>query len=311
VAGVSAIVVSHNSRPHLRRCLDSLSPQVAQTIVVDAASTDGSIDDLRAGDVVRLDANRGYGAALNAGAARATGDLLLLLNADTWALPGAVDELARALADTPAAGVAGPKLVNEDGSTQRSVRGFPTPWRLATEYFFLRWFAPRSRALNAFYAAGFDHATPRAADWLVGAALLVRREAFDSVAGFDESFFMYNEEVDFCYRLARAGWSTIFVPSAQVGHVGGASTRALPEEMYLEQLRSHLRFLDKHRGPRSAERTRRMLVWAMRLRSIVFRGPRSAISSAAARWAASASAAQLIQAAEEDPELNRRRSGKN
>src|SRR5207237_7163650 len=170
VAGVSAIVVSHNSRPHLRRCLDSLASQVAETIVVDAASTDGSVDDLRAVGVVRLDANRGYGAALNAGAARASGDLLLLLNADTWTLPGAGDELARALADAPRAGVAGPKLVNEDGPTQQSVRGFPTPWRLATEYFFLRWFAPRSRALNAFYAAGFDHSAPRTVEWLVGAA---------------------------------------------------------------------------------------------------------------------------------------------
>jgi N-acetylglucosaminyl-diphospho-decaprenol L-rhamnosyltransferase len=309
VAGVSAIVVSHNSRPHLRRCLDSLAPQVAETIVVDAASTDGSVDELRADGVVRLDVNRGYGAALNAGAARASGDLLLLLNADTWALPGAVDELARTLAETPTAGVAGPKLVNEDGSTQQSVRGFPTPWRLATEYFFLRWFAPRSRALNAFYAAGFDHATPRTVEWLVGAALLVRRDAFESVSGFDESFFMYNEEVDFCYRLAQAGWSTIFVPSAQIGHLGGASTRALPEAMYLEQLRSHLRFVDKHRGGRSAERTRRMLVWAMRLRSLVFRGPRSAISSAAARWAASATAAELITRPMEDPKLFPRRSG--
>ena len=298
MAGVSAIVVSHNSRAHLRRCLDSLAPQVAETIVVDASSTDGSVDELGGVGVMRLEENRGYGAALNAGAARARGDLLLLLNADTWALPGAVDELARALGETPRAGVAGPKLLNEDGSTQQSVRGFPTPWRLATEYFFLRWFAPRSRALNAFYAAGFDHATPRTVEWLVGAALLVRRNAYESVGGFDESFFMYNEEVDFCYRLAQAGWSTIFVPSAQFGHVGGASTRALPEAMYLEQLRSHLRFVDKHRGRRSAERTRRMLASAMRVRSLVFRGPRGAVSRAAARWAASGSVASLTRTPE-------------
>lgn len=311
MAGVSAIVVSHNSRPHLRRCLESLAPQVAETIVVDAASTDGSVDDVRGVVVVRLDENRGYGAALNAGAARASGDLLLLLNADTWALPGAVDELARALAEVPTAAVAGPRLVNEDGSTQPSVRGFPTPWRLATEYFFLRWFAPRSRALNAFYGAGFDHATPRSVEWLVGAALLVRREAFESVAGFDESFFMYDEEVDFCYRLAQAGWATIFVPSARIGHAGGASTRALAEAMYLETLRSHLRFVDKHRGRRSAERTRRMLVWAMRARSLVFRGPRSAISRTAARWAASGNVARLVHAPDGDPSVFLRRSREN
>ena len=274
--------------------------QVDETIVVDAASSDGAIEEIEAElpdvRVLRLSANLGYGAALNAGAARANGELLLLLNPDTWALPGAVEELAQALAEAPGAGAAGPKLLNEDGSTQQSVRGFPTPWRLATEYFFLRWFAPRSRALNAFYAAGFDHASPRTVEWLVGAALLVRRDAFEGVGGFDESFFMYDEEVDLCYRLAATGRSTIFVPSAEIGHAGGASTSAMPEAMYLEQLRSHLRFVDKHRGRASAERTRRMLVWAMRLRSVVLRGTRREISRSGARWAASGPAADLIGA---------------
>jgi N-acetylglucosaminyl-diphospho-decaprenol L-rhamnosyltransferase len=296
VARVSAIVVSHNSRLHLARCLDSVAPQVAEIVVVDAASTDGSVDAITSATVVRLDTNRGYGAALNVGAAHATGDLLLLLNPDTWALPGSVEELGRALTAAPRAGAAGPKLINENGSTQQSVRGFPTPWRLATEYLFLRWLAPWSRTLNAFYAGGFDHSTPRTAEWLVGAALLVRREAFDAVGGFDESFFMYDEEVDFCFRLAEAGWSTIFVPTAQIGHVGGASTRGLPETMYLEQLRSHLRFVDKHRGARSAERTRRLFIWSMRLRSLVFRGSRSTLSRGAARWAASGTTAELLSA---------------
>ena len=295
---MTAIVVSHNSRAHLRRCIDTFAPQVEETIVVDASSTDGSAEIVTGGDpdvvLVRLPENPGYGAAVNAGAARATGDLLLVLNADTWAAEGAVAELVGALAADPRAGAAGPRLVNVDGSLQQSVRGFPTPWRLVTEYFFLRWLAPRSKALNAFYAAGFDHRTPRVAEFVVGAAMLLRRDAFEQVDGFDPAFFMYDEEVDLCYRLAAAGWSTIFVPSAEVGHVGGASTAPVAEAMYLEQLRSHLRFVDKHEGRAAAERVRRMLVWAMRLRALVFRGGRRRVSRAAARWAASADVSTLL-----------------
>ena len=298
MARVTAIVVSHNSRVHLTRCIGTFAAQVEETIVVDAASTDGSAE-LVARDhpdvvVVRLQENPGYGAAVNAGAARASGDLLLVLNADTWAAEGAVRELVAALLAASRAGAAGPRLVNADGSLQPSVRGFPTPWRLATEYFFLRWLAPRSTALNAFYAAGFDHKTARVAEFVVGAAMLIRRDAFEQVDGFDPAFFMYDEEVDLCYRLAAAGWSTVFVPSAEVGHIGGASTAPVAEAMYLEQLRSHLRFLNKHDGPTTAERVRRMLVWAMRLRAVVFRGKRRRLSLAAARWAASGNVSNLI-----------------
>lgn len=296
---MSAIVVSHNSRDRLPRCLESVGPQVMETIVVDAASRDGSAELVTQRypriTVVRQEVNCGYGAAANAGAERAAGELLLILNADTWTLPRAVDELVAAIAAGPRIGLVGPRLRNLDGSLQRSVRGFPTPWRLATEYFFLRWLAPRSRALNAFYAGGFDHATRRSAEFLVGAAILVRRDAFDEVAGFDEAFFMYDEEVDLCFRLARAGWQTLFVPSAEVGHVGGASTAPLADAMYVEQLRSHLRFLEKHHGRATAERVRRMLIWAMRLRGVVLRGRRGQLSRAAARWAASGDVSILLR----------------
>ena len=295
---MSAIVVSHNSRAHLPRCLDTFAAQVDETIVVDACSTDGSADLVARAHpeaiLVRQTENRGYGAAVNAGAAQAGGDLLLVLNADTWAMEGAVAALEAALDAAPRAGAAGPRLLNVDGSVQQSVRGFPTPWRLATEYFFLRWLAPRSRALNAFYAAGFDHRSPRVAEFVVGAAMLVKRDAFDELGGFDPDFFMYDEEVDFCFRLAEAGRETLFVPAAEVVHVGGASTAPVAEAMYVEQLRSHLRFLNKHSGPSAAERARRLLVWSMRLRAVVFRGRRGRISSAAAAWAASADVPTLL-----------------
>lgn len=294
---VSAVVVSFNSRPHLERCLGSVLDQVDEAIVVDSGSTDGS------GKLVRQQfpsvrvlevENRGFGSAMNAGVEASYGDYLLLLNADTWAADGAVAALVRCLETDSRSAIAGPRLVNPDGSLQRSVRGFPTPWRLVTEYYFLRWFAPRSRALNAFYGAGFDHRSRRQAEFLVGAVLLARRDALEEANGFDPDFFMFNEEVDLCYRLRKSGWRVVFCPEPEFTHVGGASTTPVWSSMYREQLRSHLRFLKKHRGPRTAERMRTVLMWSMRLRSVVFRGERGRLSSDTAQWLASAPAAELI-----------------
>jgi GT2 family glycosyltransferase len=294
---VSAVVVSFNSRPHLERCLASVLDAVDEAIVVDSGSTDGSADLVRASfpsaRVLEVE-NHGFGAAMNAGVDASNGDHLLLLNADTWAADGSVAELVRCLDADERTAIAGPRLSNPDGSLQRSVRGFPTPWRLVTEYFFLRWFAPRSRALNAFYGAGFDHRSRREAEFVVGAVLLARRSAFEEAGGFDPDFFMFNEEVDLCYRLTRSGWRIVFCPESEFTHVGGASTKPVWSSMYREQLRSHLRFLTKHRGPRTAEQMRKVLMWSMRLRAVVFRGERGRLSSDTAQWLASAPAAELI-----------------
>jgi GT2 family glycosyltransferase len=300
---LSAVIVSFNTRAYLQRCIASVSNAVDEVVVVDAASTDDSAalvrEEFPQARLVELEANLGYGASMNAGIAEAQGDYLLLLNADTRALGDAVEQLIRCAQAEPRAAVVGPRLSNPDGTLQRSVRGYPTPWRLMTEYFFLRWLAPRSRALNAFYGAGFDHRSQVQAEFLVGAVLLVRRAPFTEVGGFDPAFFMFNEEVDLCYRLTSAGWSVVFCPTAAFVHVGGASTKQVWNEMYIEQLRSHLRFLLKHRGPGVAEQTRRLLEYAMRFRAVVLRGDRSRLSKTAARWLASGSAEALVSPADE------------
>jgi GT2 family glycosyltransferase len=294
---ISAVVVSFNSSAYLERCLGSVLGQVDEALVVDSGSTDGSAELVRHSfpsvQVLEIE-NRGFGAAMNAGVDASTGEHLLLLNADTWGASDAVAQLLQCLETNERCAITGPRLSNPDGSLQRSVRGFPTPWRLITEYFFLRWFAPRSRALNAFYGAEFDHTSQREAEFLVGAVLLVRRTAFEAVGGFDGDFFMFNEEVDLCYRLTQAGWRILFCPAAEFTHVGGASTTPVWNRMYREQLRSHLRFLSKHRGPRTAERMRTVLMWSMRLRAIVFRGERGRLSADTAQWLGSAPAAELI-----------------
>jgi N-acetylglucosaminyl-diphospho-decaprenol L-rhamnosyltransferase len=301
-ADVSLIVVSHNTRGHLEHCLSELGRN-HEVIVVDTGSTDSSTtlvrDRFPHARLLELPDNPGYGGALNSGIALASGRHLLLLNADTWPLADAVERLVEFAEREPSAGVVGPRLLDPTGTLQPSVRGFPTLWRLMTEYLFLRWLAPRSRALNAFYEGGFDHGRQREAEFVVGAVMLVRRQMLNEIGGFDTNFFMFNEEVDLCYRAKSAGWNVIFWPGAEFVHVGGASTAAVWPRMYREQLRSHLLFMSKHRGPREAERTRKMLAVAMQIRALVFgalgQRERRTLSLDAAGWLRSGDATLLLE----------------
>jgi N-acetylglucosaminyl-diphospho-decaprenol L-rhamnosyltransferase len=295
MADVSVVVVTYNALPWLERCLESV--RAYETIVVDHGSTDGTLELIRRRfPQARLieEGNTGLGAGSNTGMRVASGDYFLLLNSDAWAVGDAIERLVAFAEEHPEAAVIGPKLLNPDGSLQRSVRGFPTLWRLATEYFFLRKLAPGSQALNAFYASRFPHDEVREAEFLMGACLLVRREAADTVGLFDEDFFMFSEETDWCYRFVQAGWKVLFFPGAEFVHVGGATTSQNWGPMYREQLRGHLRFLAKHRGPREAERARQLLLASMRLRSLMFHGERRRTYREAARWLASARAGELL-----------------
>ncbi len=125
--------------------------------------------------------NRGLGAGWNIGIRETSSAYVLLLNADAWLVEGALERLVDFADTRPRAAVVGPRLLNPDGTLQRSVRGFPTLWRLATEYLFLRKLAPGSSALNAFYAGGFDHDEVRDVEVVMGACMLLRREAIDEV----------------------------------------------------------------------------------------------------------------------------------
>jgi GT2 family glycosyltransferase len=292
MADVSVVVVTYNSLPELERCLESVSRY--EVVVVDHGSTDGSVELVRerfSGMRLLQQENRGFGAGMNAGMQVAGGRYLLLLNADAWVRGDAVERLCAFADEHPEAAVVGPRLLNPDGSLQPSVRGFPTLWRLATEYFFLRKLAPQSRLFNAFFGAGFDHRSVREAEWLSAACLLVRREAADEVGLFDEDFFMFSEEVDWCCRFRKAGWKVLFFPDAAVTHVFTASYNPA---LFNEIVRGHLRFLAKHRGAAAAERARRLLLVALRLRGLLFRGEKGAVYRRAARFLASGRTQQLL-----------------
>jgi len=289
---VSVVVVTYNALPWLEQCLESVHGH--ETVLVDHGSTDGTVAFARERfpDVCILEEeNRGLAFGWNTGVARTSGEYVLLVNSDAWLAPGALDALVSFAEGQPDAAVIGPRLRNPDGTLQRSVRGFPTLWRLATEYLFLRKLAPRTTLLNAFYAGGFAHDSVREADFLMGAVLLVRRAAIAEVGPADDAFFLFSEETDWCYRFRLAGWKVLFFPGAEATHVAGASHAG---RFFVEQVKGHLRFLRKHRGVAYAERARVLLAVALTLRGLAFRGERGARYRQAAAWLRSGSVEDLL-----------------
>ena len=288
-ADVSVVVVAYNALPWIEQCLASVAEY--ETVVVDHGSTDGTVAFVRekfpAVRVVEQE-NRGLAAGWNRGIRETSGAYVLILNADAWALGDAVERVATFADEHSRAAVVGPRLRFPDGRLQRSVRGFPSPWRLATEYLFLRKLAPRSRALNAFYAGGFDHDGVWEAEFVMGAVMLARRSAIDEVGLLDEDFFLFSEETDWCYRFHRAGWQVLFTPDAEFAHVYGAVHGG---RMFRENVRGNLRFIAKHQGLRAASRAR----WVL-FAGCVLRAPRDRQYLRIAQWLARGSVPELLSA---------------
>jgi N-acetylglucosaminyl-diphospho-decaprenol L-rhamnosyltransferase len=231
-------IVSFNTASLLRRCVQSVVADTSgPVLVVDNHSSDGSVELLRTEfpsvHVRAENKNCGYGAAANLAVAELGTPYVLLLNADTELAPGAVAAMATYLDQYPKVGMVGPRVVTAAGRFESSVHRFPTPLALLVEESGLR------RLLRA---------TPRnewisqPADWVLGAALAIRRQAFEAVGGFDEAYFLYHEEVDLSYRLWQAGWEVHYAPVTTVRHIGGASTSQSAVEAYGQYVRSTLRF---------------------------------------------------------------------
>jgi N-acetylglucosaminyl-diphospho-decaprenol L-rhamnosyltransferase len=262
---IAVVVINYNTLQHLRACLATVqSERPIEVVVVDNASSDGSVEMVRSEyPWVTLHANRknlGYGAAANQGLASCTAPYVLLLNADTLLESGGLRKLSAYLDRHPRAAIVGPRLVNPDGSPQPSWFPFPSRYVCHT------WITPpRLDALcgkSAFrrlirYLPNFWHglidlrsdAVDGVVPWVLGAALAVRRRAFEAMQGFDESFFMYFEEVDLCYRLACAGWQVHFTPTTTIVHVGGVSTTQRRAAMMLQFFESEVQFYQRHYSP--------------------------------------------------------------
>jgi hypothetical protein len=294
---ISVVIVAHGGGGLVRRALRALdadsSPQTREIIVVDSGAPDGPAGWLAVErpdvQVVETGANLGFGTANNRGIARSTGRYVLLLNPDAFVDDGCLGELVRFLESHPTAVAVGPRLRFGDGRLQRSCRGFPSVFRVATEYLGLRALRRRSPVLNGFYCGGFDHDRARPVEWLTGACLLVRGEPLRDAGGFDEAFFLYSEEVDLLRRLADEGGETWFDPAAGAVHLWGGVTSDDPGPAFREQLRSHVRYLYKHSGPLAAHSVRLVL-----LAGLVLRAPRHARYREALRWLAARDVDELL-----------------
>ena len=291
-ARAACVVVTHDALPWIEQCLASVAG--TETVVVDNGSSDGTPDVVRERfPAVRVveEENRGLAAGWNRGIAETDAEHVLVLNADAWLVEDALARLLSVADAHPRAAVVGPRLQNGDGTLQRSVRGYPTLWRLATEYLYLRKLAPGSRALNAFYGAGFDHESEREVEWVMGACVLLRRRAYAEVGPFDERFFLFSEEVDWMRRAADAGWSVVFTPEARCVHVGGAAHGG---RMFRENVRGNLRYLALHGRPHEAERARKLLRASLLARGRLYRGERGRLYREAADWLGSGDVETLL-----------------
>ncbi|HKG36829.1 MAG TPA: glycosyltransferase family 2 protein [Solirubrobacterales bacterium] len=253
---LTVAVVSWNTRDLLERCLRSLeadsTADVTEVWVVDNASSDGSADMVRERfpwvKLITAEENLGFGPAVNLVAARTATPFLAAANADIEVEPGALAALLAAAEEHPGTGAAAPRLVTPDGRTQHSVYAFPTVG--FTLFFNLGLYRLLPGSGDALCLEGrWDPEREREVDWAVGAFLLLTREAWEAAGGFDESQWMYAEDLDLGWRLARRGWTTRYVPRARVRHVGGASTRQSWGEATTDRwLRSTYGWLLRRRG---------------------------------------------------------------
>jgi len=241
-SGVAGVVVTHGPHPELDRCLAALGPQVDELVVVSnppAPSADARL-------IVNEKA-RGFAANANRGIAETTAPFVVLANADTEPRPGAVALLRDFAEGRPRCGIAGPLLLNPDGTLQASRRRFPTVSGTIVRRTPLRLLLKPQRRQRAHYLMDERPDEPTQSDWMLGAFLLLRREMLDELGGFDEGFRLYGEDIDLCYRARQAGWERWFVPQAVVRHAhAGVTDRQFLTRQTLWHWRSIARFVRKH-----------------------------------------------------------------
>ena len=271
-------IVSYNTRQLTLDCLGSVYRELAGTgldarvWVVDNASSDGSADAVRAGFPQAMlfasERNMGYAGGVNAAIERIASQplprLVLFLNPDTLVRPGSLSTLWTFLDEHPRVGVAGPQLAFADGSFQHSAFRFPTLAMVFLEFWPVNHRLLDSRLNGRYPHRWYASGHPFSIDHPLGAAMMVRWQTIEDVGPMDEGYFMYCEEVDWCMRIARAGWGIYCVPEARIVHLGGQSTRQFRDDMFVALWRSRFRLFERHRSPLYRGLARRIVRAGMR-----------------------------------------------
>ncbi len=251
---VSIVIVSYNTREFLRACLASVSDHypgiLPRVTVVDNASTDGTLEAIRAQfpevSVIENQSNLGYARAVNQGIEASDTPYVLVLNPDIEVREGSIENMARFMESHADAGIAGARLVYPDGTLQPSCRTFYTLPVVLLRRTFLGKLFPGARAVRDHLMLDWDHRTSRPVDWVIGASMMVRREAFERVGGMDERFFLYLEDVDWCSRMQKHGYRVYYVADAEMKHHHRReSARLLPDRKLMAHLFSTFRYYDK------------------------------------------------------------------
>lgn len=248
---LSIIIVNWNTKDLLVQCLESIFRTVRgsdlEVFVVDNGSTDGSgrvvKEKFPEVKVIENQENVGFAEANNQALRISKGKYLLLLNPDTQVKEKAIEGLVSFMETHPRAGISGAQLLNSDGSKQNSIANFPS---LATELLnksFLRWLFPKK-----FPGKERDYPEPIEVDSVIGACMVVRRDALEQVGLLDEDYFIFLEETDWCYRMKRAGWKIYHIPQAQVFHFQGKSAETVKKRARVEFYRSRYHLFKKNRG---------------------------------------------------------------
>jgi GT2 family glycosyltransferase len=248
---VSIVIVNWNTKIFLLRSLESIyqtsGKMEMEVYVVDNGSMDGSGTAIRERFpnvcLIENEKNLGFAKATNQGIQRASGKYVLLLNPDTEVKDGTIERFISFMDAHPEAGMSGGQLLNSDGSRQSSIANFPS---LTTELLnknLLRWLFPKT-----FPGKERDYPEPIEVDSVIGACMMVRRDAIEQVGLLDEDYFLFLEETDWCYRMKKNGWKIYHLPQAEVYHFQGKSAEIEKKRAKVEYYRSRYYFFKKNRG---------------------------------------------------------------
>jgi N-acetylglucosaminyl-diphospho-decaprenol L-rhamnosyltransferase len=247
MVSVAVVLVTYESAEDLAACVATLpaaaGPHELEIVVVDNASRDASAEIARGLGIKVLESptNLGLSRAIDRGATATAAPWLLLVNPDTRLAPGSLARLLRTAHADPAIGCVGPHLRNSDGSEYPTGRRFPSIL-VGALHAALGTVWQGNPATRHYHMRDVDRSRPVQVDWVSGACMLARRDAYEAAGRFDAGYFMYFEEMDFCLRLRRAGWRVVYDPGAEVTHILGGSTRSAPYRKVWNHHRSALRF---------------------------------------------------------------------
>lgn len=253
---VSVVIVVWNAKKYVQECLASLREHCAracfEVIVVDNASTDGTTEliaqEFPEFKLIRNSDNLGFAKANNIGIAQSSGDYVCLVNSDVKFLDDCITPMIEYLSENPRVGMLGPKMLSTDGKVWRSTMRFPTLWNHFCRALCVDVAFKKSRLFGGLLMSDFDHQATTPVEVLNGWFVVVRRSSLERVGLLDPQFFMYGEDVDWCYRFHQAGEGVVFFAEAGAIHYGGASSSHAPLRFYLELYRATWQYWKKHRG---------------------------------------------------------------